>query len=225
MTGLSPNPIALTPLAAIVHTAAMWRRRIQHEPGAPTGVADECEKLEHVIRTTRNTAVAELARLRLRAARFARDHATPTPAAAPPRATGVDALEDEIRRSSATVAHVTRSAELVDLTPRLPLLSEIAAENRARYDEQADRPVARTRVLPLLLTLPALVGLAAVAIAVGRDALQRNGDAFVSLMDWSKAESEIVLCVGGLAAASAYLAARLRWHRHHPRLLPPEDEP
>lgn len=220
----SPIPIALTPAGVLVHTDAMWRWRVQPQPGVPSAVADECETLERVIRTTGNTAVAEFARLRLRAARFARDHATPTPAAAPPRAMGAAELEAEIRRSSATVTHVTRSADLVDVTPRLPLLARIAETNRPRYDEVAHRPPDRTRTPPLMVALPVLAAVAAFAVAVAHDALVRDQDPFVSLIGWANVNADLAASGGVLLAISACLAARARWLRRHPRLLPPEDE-
>jgi hypothetical protein len=211
----------------------MWPWRTARKPIGSTFLADECETLERLISTTQNSTLAELARLRLRAARFARDHVSQTVDVAP-RATSAAAVEDELLRSSSTTTHATRSADLVDMTPRLPMLARIARTNGVRYAAIARRRVApaiarrhvapATRTPPLLLSLFVLDSLALVALWINRDTLQRCRDPFVNLIDWSKVDAELAFSSGGLLLITACLAMRHHWRRHHPRLLPP-DEP
>lgn len=116
-----------------------WGLRRRPRVARAPRFARERDALEHLIATTDNVAVAELARLRLRAARFADAHLTPTPSApAEPEATPAT-VEADLLQSLATTTRTTKGLDLPALPAHFAAMDRIIELNQARRAEEAAR--------------------------------------------------------------------------------------
>lgn len=175
-----------------------WRSR-QRPPAVPR-FTNERDALAHLIATTDNAAVAELARLRLRAARFADEHLTSTtpPTAAPTP----ESLDAELRRSLATTTAAPHSASLVDVSAKMPAIDRIAEANRGTI-----APAARPMRFPPLL-VGGLILLAAIASSLH---LNRGW-----LANWIAADPPLAASIVILAVVFIFVAARVIYTRLYP---------
>lgn len=151
--------IALTGRAGASDNRAMrWRFWHPRPAVARRSFGRERDALEHLIATTDNVALAELARLRLRATRFAESHLTPTAAAGPIRDVTPDSLEVELQRSLSRVARPATTT--AGPSPRAAAaLARIAAEPHPAIDEPPERYAPPVAVGLLLLVWAAVAAM------------------------------------------------------------------